>query len=125
VGTPGIISIKLPETVAPLEINKKYRWSFSYLCSPKDSSKDAIVHGYVQRINLSSEIKNQLETATTPIDKIAIYAENGFWYETLTELARLRLQQPRNEIFMREWLELLKSVDLNEITTEPLISPEE
>lgn len=121
-GTPGILSLKLPETVAPLEIDKKYRWIFSYLCNSKDSSQDAVVYGYVQRINLSSEIENQLETATTPIDKVAIYAENGVWYETLTGLAQLRLQEPQNEILMEEWLELLKSVGLDDMAAELLVS---
>ena len=114
-GRPGIVRISLPETVTPLEIEQRYLWRFSVICNPEDYSKNPILDGYVRRKSLPPSVASQLEAATTPREKIAIYAENGFWSDTLTGLAQLRLQEPDNQILADEWVELLQSVGLNEI----------
>jgi hypothetical protein len=34
-GTPGVVSLSLPSTAAPLEIGKRYRWYFNIYCNPR------------------------------------------------------------------------------------------
>lgn len=124
--TPGIVSITLPSSVKPLEIGKKYRWYFNVNCSSEQTANQAttpaFVTGRVQKIALNSEIESQLKAATT-LERIAIYAKNGIWYDTINELALLRLQEPQNQEAVKVWNQLLKSefVGLGEIVAQPII----
>ncbi|MDJ0708677.1 MAG: DUF928 domain-containing protein [Leptolyngbyaceae cyanobacterium MO_188.B28] len=57
---PGIISFKLPDTAPSLEIDKKYRWTFDFLCNaPSDALS---VTGVILRKSLTSTLQNQSDT---------------------------------------------------------------
>ena len=124
---PGIVSVSLPSTVAPLEVGKKYRWYFDINCSTSVSSDDlstpACLTGIVERVTFSENFARELKTASKPLNKIATYAKQGIWYDALTELAQLRLQQPENPILKRAWNKLLSDqhVNLEEISSEPIL----
>jgi hypothetical protein len=116
-GTPaGIISIPVPPTAAPLEIGKRYHWTFSI----QDRSNTVFVQGFVQRVALNLALKIQLKTAT-PQERIALYAANGIWYETLTNLAQLRRKNPQDATLNTDWVEFLHSVGLDYIATKPVV----
>ncbi len=123
-GTPGIISVTLPDSVNPLAVGKRYQWIFTYLCNPKVVSQDIVVHGYVERVNVSPQMAVELNKAKTPLEKVAVMAENGIWFDALTELAQLRRKEPNNEVLLQKWEALLTAdgVKLNEIIAEPLVS---
>lgn len=118
----GIISFQLPETLPPLEY-KKYKWVFSLICSPQDPSANLTVHGLIERVQPEARLKTQLEQAT-PREQVFLYAnaENGLWYEAVTSLAKLRLDNPKDIELTQNWIDLLNSVCLDEISTEPLTS---
>ncbi len=124
---PGIVSINLPPTVSSLKVNKSYRWYIDIECSNLEKSHEtstpASLTGRVKRIRLSPEIVNKLNTATTPLERIKIYAEHGIVYETLTELAALRLNHPQNSTFKKVWVELLSQpeIGLEKIAEEPIV----
>lgn len=115
---PGVVSFRLPSTVAPLEIGKLYHWFFKIYCSPKERSIS--VEGWVQRAVLSPTFESQL-AAATPQQRSALYAANGIWYDALTSLAELRLVDPKNAALTTNWTELLQSVGLNEIASAPMM----
>lgn len=125
--TPGIVSVTLPPSVKPLEFGKKYRWYFNINCPQLESSRQkrtpAFVTGRVEKVRLSSEVENELRLAKTTLEKIAILARNGIWYDTLTELAQLRLQEPGNRDALDAWNTLLKSdsIRLGGIAQERII----
>lgn len=132
----GIVSFRLPETAPPLEIGKKYHWFF--FCG------NSARHGWVERFALKPELSSQLETAT-PRERILLFAKNGLWYETLTELAELRHQLNQLKSLLEkattqerilyealteldaaldaDWAALLKHpfVRLDKIVSEPLL----
>lgn len=124
---PGIVGIKLPSTVSPLEVNKSYRWYIDIECpnaeKPQDTSTPASLTGRVQRITPSTQLVNKLNTATKPLERIKIYAKHGIWYETLTELAALRLNEPQNLTLKKVWIELLSQpkINLEKIVREPIV----
>lgn len=125
--TPGIVSISLPANVSPLTVGKKYRWYVDISC-PRSKVADesltpASVTGLVQLVTPNSALQNQLKVAKNPLEKIAIYAQNGIWFETVTELAQLRLQEPENSNFKKLWVDLFtsKNVGLSRIANEPII----
>ena len=121
-GNPGILSVTLPESVNPLAVEKRYQWVFSYLCNPQDASQDIVVHGYVERVNINPEMASQLQMAKTSLEKVAVMAENGIWFDALTELAYLRRKEPDNKVLLQEWEALLKDVGLEDLVTEPLVT---
>jgi hypothetical protein len=61
----------------------------------------------------------QLDTATSR-ELPLIYANAGIWHETLTTLVKLRQENPRDEELENYWINILRSVGLNDIAQEPL-----
>lgn len=125
--TPGIVSVSLPSSVPPLAVGKEYRWYVDINCpsatSKSESLTPASLTGVVQRVSASSELQKELDTAKTPLERIAVYAKHGIWLETLTELAQLRLKEPQNPNLQSVWRELLnaENVNLGKIVQEPIV----
>jgi hypothetical protein len=115
VSTPGIVKVSLPANVS-LETGKTYHWQFQLNCPPNDgdASSNPLVEGWIQRTELSSDLKTKIEQAT-PLEQAKLYAKARIWSEALMLAAQLRSSHPA------EWEELLKSVGLNEIAQAPLL----
>ncbi|WP_242072184.1 DUF928 domain-containing protein [Nostoc sp. FACHB-110] len=120
--TQGILSYTLPADFSGLEVGKKYRWRFSLLCDQTggDRSADPVASGWIERVEPSATITKQLQTATNK-QRVLIYAENGYWHDTLKALADLRAANPNDLTLLRDWDDLLLSVGLEEIANRPLI----
>ncbi|MGJ5676549.1 MAG: DUF928 domain-containing protein [Nostochopsis sp.] len=118
--TPGVMRLTLPSKVA-LEVNKDYQWYFKLYCSRQELTNPIFVRGWVQRIAIQPTLKGLLKSATTPQQRIAIFAENGIWYSALSELAQLRLYEPKNHIFAHNWTNLLQDVGLKNIALQPIV----
>ena len=116
----GIVSI--PFNQASLEVGKKYRWSFSIICNPKERSKDKFVEGGIKRIKTEAQLTNKLATAS-PEERANLYAEAGIWQDSLASLAKLLYSNPNNAQLKAEWQALLtsKSVGLDHLVSEPLV----
>jgi len=119
VSTPGIVKLSLPANVS-LETGKNYHWVFKLSCRKANADPNAepnytrYVEGWIQRTELSSELKAKIEQAT-PLEQAKLYATARIWSDTLMLAAQLRSSQPA------EWEELLKSVGLTEISQAPFI----
>jgi len=120
---PGIIGISLPPEIKPLEINYQYRWYLVINCPEiegENNSSPAWVEGLVQKIP-----QEQITTFSTlpPLERIEIYAENGIWYDTLTELAKLKIAQPNSQELITIWSNLLNSstVGLETVSQKPIL----
>lgn len=111
--TPGVVSLSLPSTAPALERDKQYHWYFKIYC--QSGQPPLFVDGWITRNSLNPAIERQLETATI-LQRVALYAANGFWYEALTSVAELRRTNPNAP----EWAALLRDVGLDAIATEPL-----
>ena len=112
--TSGIVKLDLPPTVK-LEENKTYQWEFAIVCDAQDRSRDHFIQGTLQRIQLSSELKTNLEKAE-PLERAKLYAEARIWHESLAIAAQLRETTPD------AWTQLLNSVGLGGIASQPFIS---
>ncbi len=116
---PGIVSVTLPEDKITLETGKSYHWYFNIMCNREDATDD-FVEGWVERVELNPVINNQLESVP-PLERISIYAENGLWYDTLTNLDRLGQTELENQVIAAIWTDLLQQVGLDEISQEPIV----
>ena len=117
--TPGVVSVSLPSTSAPLKIGKRYHWYFNIYCQ-QDNQFLTSVEGDVQLLALNPIVQSQLDKAT-PQQQVALYAANGIWYEALTTLANLRHTYPQDTKLVSDWASLLGSVGLQNIAAEPIV----
>ena len=116
-GTPGIVSISLPATAPELEIGKDYKWLVSVVCE-SGSPEDSYVVGSVRRIQPDSSL-SQIDRAQ-PLDKFALYAKSGVWFDAVANLATLRKAQPNDPQVASAWENLLKGAGLGAIANAPL-----
>lgn len=117
----GIASYTLPEKASkPLEVGKNYQWFFSIICNPDDRSGDVRVQGWVKRVEKSQTLAQELEAASEK-ERPFIYARESLWFDTLSSLAQLQMQNPGNETFAAKWEELLNSVSLGDLAKAPFV----
>ncbi|NJK37149.1 MAG: DUF928 domain-containing protein [Oscillatoriales cyanobacterium RM2_1_1] len=122
---PGIVQLSLADkSDAPdLKADQKYHWYLTIRCEPDsaDASSDITVHGWIERVDLPTSEADQL-AQMPPRDRLAIYQQEGLWYDMLSTLARLRAESPDDAAVEQQWSDLLKSVGLEKVTEEPLVS---
>ncbi|MBF2003731.1 MAG: DUF928 domain-containing protein [Synechococcales cyanobacterium C42_A2020_086] len=118
---PGVIRLQLPRdgSLPPLTVGKDYQWFFALICDPLDRSADVLTEGWIQRVEPSAALVNQL-AAAAPETQPTIYARSGIWYEAIATLATLRYAQPDNTELASQWQSLLQSVGLGELANQPL-----
>ncbi|HLO50083.1 MAG TPA: DUF928 domain-containing protein [Kamptonema sp.] len=119
---PGIVSVTLPAASgSSLEIGKNYHWYFTIKCNPNDTEADIVVSGWINRVEITPDLKAQLDRSTSESDRLSIYAKESLWYEYLTTLANLRRSQPTDSALTVKWTELLSAVELEKIAQQPLV----
>ena len=113
-GTPGVMSLALPAyaNLPPLEIGQDYYWKLAVICDPSDRSSDVIIGGGIVRVKPSSSLAQSIQRAT-PQERVALYANDGLWYETVETLVKLRRERPNDTDLTQAWNKLLNSVDLD------------
>lgn len=129
-GSQGVISISLPASanLPPLQVGKTYKWSFTLICDPDeaengDNSGNSLVVGTIRREEPQETLKQKLARASSPRDRFLAYSAAGVWYDAVNSLAQLRRTQPNDSMLAKDWQELLNSVGLQTIASEPLLAP--
>ncbi|MEO1378588.1 MAG: DUF928 domain-containing protein, partial [Cyanobacteria bacterium J06635_10] len=69
----------------------------------------------------SSTLTERLGQAT-PLQQVALYAEDGIWHNSLETLAQLRLAKPKDAALLADWTSLLKSEELDNLANHPLLN---
>ncbi|HEY9829150.1 MAG TPA: DUF928 domain-containing protein [Stenomitos sp.] len=128
VTAPGVVGFKLPDPVAPLEVNKRYNWFLIMACDQSSSTSSEpteptkiFVSGWVERVTIDPSLQRELDKATAQ-QKALLYAKGGIWHEAVTTLAELRRQKPNDVTLKAEWAKLLQSINLEAIAPEPISS---
>jgi hypothetical protein len=116
----GIISYTLPKNAPSLEIGKRYHWFLTLDCNPADPGINPITEGWTERIAPDVALLKQVEKADLKT-RASLYAGSGIWHEAVTTIAALRRTNPKDIDAITGWNELLKSVGLSAIATEPLL----
>lgn len=122
--TPGIVSISIPASTKGqgLEVGKKYQWVLKLVCaSDGDESRNSEVYGTIQRQQAPINLASELQKPATP-ERAALYAQEGFWTETVKTLAQLRQNNPNDANLARDWSELMIQVGLSEIAQKPVVT---
>lgn len=110
--TPGFVSLQVPTTAMPLEVNKQYSWVFVLYCGEQNRSDLVPVsqRGIVERIYQRNF--EQLATATAA-ERLNLYLDNNIWYDVPTDLAEIRN-------IPQVWLKLLRAVGLEELKQDAI-----
>ncbi len=115
----GIFAFTLPSEAPALKLGKQYHWYLSVDCGSEESFDTITVEGWVERTkpNLAVRIKlNKL----APQYRSKIYAEAGIWHEAIANVAQQRCSSRYYSKAMVNWNQLLTSVGLSEVVSEPL-----
>jgi len=119
--TGGVMSVTLPPEAGALEVGKEYRYEVQVSCSSDgDESSNPSIDGSIKRVQPDADLARKLENAS-PRDRVALYAEAGYWNSSLETLAKLRLANPNDPELQADWQNLLESVGLSTIAQEPLV----
>lgn len=112
----GLIGIEPGEKPFILEVGREYIWSFDLFCNPENSSDSLSVNGIIIRQPINDELKRRIDSAP-PLEKLNIYANYGIWFDLLTELIKLRIQDPTDSCLERIWDKILREnlIDPNNI----------
>lgn len=116
--SPGMIKISLPATIAPLKIGKVYKWYFKLNCGVETPMS---VQGGIERILLNANLANQLAKAT-PTEQANLYIKNNLWYDAVNIMTQIYRTNPTNNNTKSAWLNLLRSLGLEDIATKPGVS---
>lgn len=104
----GAIGILFPPTAA-LQIDRTYDWTVALYCDTDERvDRPFLVQGQIQRIAAPAA----LSTAKSSLDRIQILAENGIWYDALTQLGH-RFRQTKDRELATTWTTLLRSAGIN------------
>jgi hypothetical protein len=117
-GKVGIVKITLPNDAPDLEVGGDYKWSLAMMSDLLLKPDTPFVQGYVTRVASESQLKEQL-SAATPLEEASIYGKAGLWYETVATLASLKQANPNDAEIGTQWQQLLNSVGLEKIATQP------
>lgn len=110
----GIQQIRLADYGVRLAVGSQYKWFVSIVPKPDSPSHNVVVGGGIQRVDLSEEVQGQLTKASKE-NLPAVYATNGFWYDTLAALAALIDAMPDESGFRAQRTALLEQVGLQEV----------
>jgi hypothetical protein len=123
----GIIAFKIPEHVQGLKLDTNYAWEFSRVPRIENSQvlQDLKVIGTMRRVLPKQNLVTQLKEASQPIERAALFAQEGIWYETVQTLAEAMQDDPKKAEIVREWNELLKSANLNRVLPHKFVKTNE
>ena len=113
---PGVMPIVLPKSSPPLAANLPYHWFLKLNMDCRSGQRPIFVDGWVQRREIHRTLSG---LASTPAAQIALSAENGLWYDALSTLANLRSNQPQDPKLKQDWQNLLDSIDLGYLASQP------
>jgi hypothetical protein len=117
----GIIAFKLPDNAPTLKPDQSYIWEFTV----GDLIETERVSGSVRRVSPSQELLAELKKTSSPLDRAALLAKSGLWFETVQTLAEVQQKAiSKNTEVLTEWNGLLKSANLNRVLPYSFLKPQ-
>ena len=119
---PGIIALQLPEHLSSesLKTNKNYHWYLSIVCNRQNRAHDVVVSGWLRRIEIESNIRQQLQ-ASNLLAQASLYQQQGIWHDALSAVVQAQKMANYRREAQAKWTELLTALGLGELAPQPLI----
>ncbi|MCW5315506.1 DUF928 domain-containing protein [Nostoc sp. KVJ3] len=118
--TAAIIGISLPSIPKySLKTGKKYHWYFTVYCGkPEPETGYFYVDAWIERVALTKDLDIQLKMQKS--QDYLTYFEQNLWYDALTKLSEQIRGNSQNNNLKTDWINFLKSIDLQDIAQEPV-----
>ncbi len=110
----GIVSVPLP---VELSAGDPYQWVLTVECDENDS---VTVDGWIGRAPISPATAGVF-AGVGDRNRAALYANEGFLQDALSELALLRLADKADEDLAEDWIGFLSDLGLADLTAAPLL----
>jgi hypothetical protein len=117
----GILAFKMPDDAPILKPSKNYIWEF-VVGNLTDTER---VSGSIRRVIPTQKLAEKLKQILPPVDRAALFAQEGIWYETVQTLAEALQGNPKQPEIVNEWKELLKSAKLNRVLPHSFVKTTE
>ncbi|WP_179228340.1 DUF928 domain-containing protein [Leptolyngbya ohadii] len=114
--TPGIIQFRLPNSYA-LEIDRLYNWYFSVICDETKPSRNSGVRGWIQRVEKTAQLETSLQSAAD----YSVYAEQGIWFDLVTDLASRYANDRGNSTYQQHWNGVLEFIQKPELKDAAIV----
>ncbi len=124
-GQAGIMSVAIPEQVQE-NVNQSYgdyHWYLSMICDSNQRSKDIVLEGWIEYVEFNNSVKERIDLSTD-LEKSHLFQQEGVWYDALSVLAETQKLDSDLRSIQTEWSQLLESIGLGELASEPLIKAE-
>ena len=108
---PGFMQVSLPQNQPALKLGPQYRWQVVLVCDPNSPSQNLAVEAEIKTVELPSGLKKQLVTIQNSEQRSNLYAENGFWYDALSET--IKGVRDREQLSLLELLNSLATSEAN------------
>lgn len=105
----GVIAFKIPDDAPILEIGKIYRWKIVF----GPDAESTFTSGAIKRVLPTAMLVEQLKNISKPVDRAALLAQEGIWFETVQTLAEAQQPVPTSIEIVDEWTDLMKSANLS------------
>jgi hypothetical protein len=114
----GITAAEIPQDKSGLLLGRKYRWSVALICNPTRRSSDVIAQGYIQRVEPSTTLTQQLQSASW-VEQAELYAKNGFLMDSLTAYWQaLHPPNSNSAAIKQDFLSLLDQIKLTDVAQQ-------
>jgi hypothetical protein len=105
---PGAIALSLPPGTV-LQVDRTYRWEVALYCDNEEQiDRPLSIQGEIQRIAPPKKIAN----AKSPLETAQILAENGIWYDAITQLGN-GFRKNKDRQLAIAWSELLQAAGVS------------
>jgi hypothetical protein len=111
----GISEIPYPDKQKGLEVGKTYSWNVDIVCGLDIVPSGKKVGSRLTRVPLPPAVQKQLEAAATPRQQAEVYANAGFWPETLMSIAEALKNGTDTTAAKQDQVLLLNQIDLKSI----------
>ena len=111
----GIVGIQLAANAPALEIGENYQWAIILVCGDRPSPNDPVITSWIRRIEESDIV---VDAATPELEKAAVYARKGIWYDALNLLLTERSPSAN---WRDVWQQYLASGGLENLAQRPII----
>jgi hypothetical protein len=89
--TGGIIRNTLP-TGEVLQMGQRYSWQVAIACDPDSPTYDQTFTATIDLVAPPADLTAKIAAAQTKEEKSTLYAEAGYWYDSLREASEAQLQ---------------------------------
>ena len=113
VATAGIQKLDLAKENVKLKPGVQYQWLVALVPDPSAPSKNVDAGGFVTRTPVPEAISTKLGAAS-PVQKAALYAQQGIWFDALDELCQAIDANPGDASLHQKCAKLLEQIGLKD-----------